>query len=68
VIDRRGLIFAACYGAIVTTVAYLLARGSILWFIAIMVLLGLAVRVWAVWYRRRHGLPMRRVRLPRKPK
>ena len=66
--ERRGLIFAACYGAIVTTVAYLLARGSILWFVVIMVIVGVAVRAWALWYRRRHGLPMRRARPPNEPK
>jgi Flp pilus assembly protein TadB len=66
--DRRGLIFAACFGAVVTTVAYLLARGSLLWFIAIMVIVGVGVRVWALWYRRRHGLPMRRTRPPKEAK
>ena len=57
--DRRGLVFAACYGAIVTTVAYLIAHGSIIVFIAVMVAFGLLARGWALWYRRRHGLPLR---------
>ena len=35
--DRRGFVFAAVYGAATTTVAYLLAAGSLVWFIAIMV-------------------------------
>jgi len=64
--DRRGLIFAAVYGAVTVTVAYLLSRGSLLWFIGIMVAFGVAVRLWALWYRRRHGIPMR-ARLPRRP-
>ncbi len=57
--DRRGFVFAACYGAIITTVAYLIAHGSIIVFIAVMVASGLLARGWALWYRRRHGLPAR---------
>jgi hypothetical protein len=64
--DRRGFVFAAVYGAATTTVAYLLAGGSLVWFIAIMVAFGIGVRLWAVWYRRRHGIPLRR-RPPRDP-
>jgi len=30
VIDRRGLVFAACYGAMTATVAYLVAHGSVI--------------------------------------
>jgi hypothetical protein len=62
VMDRRGLAFAACYGAITTTVAYLIARGSIIVFISVMVAFGVFARGWALWYRRRHGLPLRRRR------
>jgi len=57
--DRRGLVFAALYGAVTVTVAYLLSRGSLVWFIAIMVAFGVAIRLWALWYRRRHGIPFR---------
>ncbi len=59
-IDRRGVVFAACYGAIAATVAYLIAHGSVVVFIAVMVALGLGMRVWAVWYRVRHGMPFRK--------
>lgn len=62
VIDRRGLVFAACYGAIAATVAYFIAHGSIIVFIVVMVLLGVGMRVWAIRYRLRHGMPLRKRR------
>jgi len=60
VIDRRGLVFAACYGAIAATVAYFIAHGSIIVFILMMVGLGVGMRVWVIRYRIRHGIPLRR--------
>ena len=59
VIDRRRLMFAACCGAIAATVAYFIAHGSIIVFILVMVGLGVGMRVWAIRYRMRHGLPLR---------
>lgn len=57
--DRRGIIHAAIYGATATAIAYGLSSGSFVAFIAIMVLFGIAIRVWAWRYRVRHGLPLR---------
>jgi len=60
VVDRRGLLFAACYGAIAASVAYLVAHGSIIVFIVVMVALAAGMRIWAIRYRIRHGIPLRR--------
>ena len=63
--DRKGLVYAAVYGATACVLAYMLAFGSLLAFIAIMVAFGIAIRVWAWRYRVRHGLPLR-APLPRR--
>ena len=57
--NRRGIIHAAIYGATATAIAYLLSSGSLVAFIAIMVVFGIAIRAWAWGYRVRHGLPLR---------
>jgi hypothetical protein len=57
--DRKGLIYAAIYGATASAIAYVLSFGSLVAFIAIMAAFGIAVRVWAWRYRARHGLPLR---------
>ena len=56
--DRRGLIYAATYGAVSVGIAYLLSFGSFIAFIALMITFGIAIRVWAWRYRVRHGLPL----------
>ena len=59
-IERRGLVFAAVYGATTVTLAYFIAHGSLVVFLAVLIGIGLAARFWAIWYRRRRGLPPRR--------
>ena len=49
---RRGLMFAAVYGAVVATVAYLVGRGNPLWMLVVMVVIGVLFRLYA--YRRIH--------------
>ena len=57
--DRKGIIYAAIYGATATVLAYLLSFGSLIAFIGIMVAFGILIRVWAWRYRVRHGLTLR---------
>jgi hypothetical protein len=58
--EWRGVAYAAIFGAVTVTVAYFVAHGSPIVFIATMVVIGIAIRLWAIWYRARHGLPLRR--------
>jgi hypothetical protein len=53
--DRRGVIYAAIYGAAAAGIAYLLSFGSLPAFIGIMIAFGITIRVWAWRYRVRHA-------------
>jgi hypothetical protein len=59
-LDGRGVAGAALFGAGTVVVAYFVAHGSLLVFIAVMVGIGVVARAWAIWYRIRHGIPLRR--------
>lgn len=51
----RGAGFAAAYGAIVASVAYLIAGGNPLWMLAVMVAIGIGFRFYAYRLIRRRG-------------
>jgi hypothetical protein len=53
----RTLLIVAAIGAATALLAYVIGRGTLLGMIAVFVVLGVGQRVWAHWYRRRHGLP-----------
>ena len=52
---RRGLVFAAAYGAVVATVAYLVAGGNPFRMLAVMIAIGALVRLYAYVLIRRRG-------------
>jgi hypothetical protein len=52
---RRGLVFAAAYGASVATVAYLVSGGNPLWMLTIMVIIGIVFRLYTSMLIRRRG-------------
>ncbi|HVM14846.1 MAG TPA: hypothetical protein VM287_11035 [Egibacteraceae bacterium] len=51
----RGAAFAAAYGAIAATLAYVIARGSPLGMLAVMIVVGVLFRVYAYSLIRRRG-------------
>jgi hypothetical protein len=51
----RGVAFASAYGAIAATIAYLLSGGNPIVMLAIMVVIGILVRVYAYRLIRRRG-------------
>lgn len=51
----RGAAFAAAYGAITAAVAYLLGRGNPVSMVAIFIVIGVAVRLYAARQIRRRG-------------
>ena len=52
---RRGLVFAAVYGAVVASVAYLVAGGNPFWMLGIMIIIGALFRLYAYLLIRRRG-------------
>jgi hypothetical protein len=63
--EWRGVLYAVIYGAATVTIAYFVAHGSLIVFILVMIGIGILIRAWAIWYRLRHDLPIRRP--PRRP-
>jgi|GEM_PF-5884109 len=53
--SRRMLAFAAVYGAVVATVAYLIAGGNPFWMLVVMVVIGVLFRLYAYRLIRRRG-------------
>lgn len=53
--NRRTLVFAAVYGAVVASVAYLVAGGNPLWMLIVMVVVGVFFRLYAYSLIRRRG-------------
>ena len=51
----RGVAFVAAYGAIAATVAYVLGRGNPFWMLVIMIIIGIAFRLYAYLLIRRRG-------------
>ena len=51
----RMLAFAAVYGAVVATVAYLVAGGNPFWMLVVMVIIGVLFRLYAYRLIRRRG-------------
>ncbi|MHB8467344.1 MAG: hypothetical protein ACYDD7_21220 [Acidimicrobiales bacterium] len=51
------LALAACWGAGTATIAYVVGRGSVVGMVIVFAVIGIGVRVWAHWYRRRHPRP-----------
>ena len=51
------LLVVAAVGAISGLLAYVIGRGTVLGMIAVFAVIGIGQRIWAHWYRRRHGLP-----------
>jgi CDP-diglyceride synthetase len=51
----RGLAFAASYGAIVATIAYVVGGGNPFWMLVVMVVIGVLFRLYASRLIRRHG-------------
>jgi hypothetical protein len=50
------LVFAAAYGAIVASVAYLVAGGDPFWMLVVMVVIAVLFRLYAYALIRRRGL------------
>jgi hypothetical protein len=44
---RRGLAFAAVYGAVAAAVAYMVAGGNPLWTLIVMIVIGVLFRLYA---------------------
>ncbi|MHB8665482.1 MAG: hypothetical protein ACYDH6_22580 [Acidimicrobiales bacterium] len=55
--NPRMLALAACWGAGTATIAYVVGRGSVVGMVIVFAVIGIGVRVWAHWYRRRHPRP-----------
>lgn len=53
--SRRMLVFAAIYGAVVATIAYLVAGGNPFWMLVVMVVIGVLFRLYAYRLIRRRG-------------
>jgi uncharacterized membrane protein (DUF106 family) len=53
---RRGFVFAAAYGAVVATVAFLVAGGNPFWMLAVMVIIGVLFRLYTYVLIRRRGM------------
>ena len=51
------MLVVAAIGAITGFLAYVIGRGTVAGMIAVFVVIGVVQRVWAHWYRTRHGLP-----------
>ena len=53
--SARGLLFAALYGAVVASVALVIARGNLFWMLIVMIIIGIAFRLYAYRLIRRRG-------------
>jgi hypothetical protein len=53
--NRRGLIFAACYGAIVAVLGYAIAQGNLLIALLVMIFIGVLFRFAAHLVIKRRG-------------
>lgn len=52
---RKGLAFAAVYGMVVATIAYLVGRGNPFWMLVVMIIIGIGFRLYAYRLIRRRG-------------
>ena len=51
------MLIVAAIGAVTALLAYVIGRATVPGMIAVFVVIGVGQRVWAHWYRKRHGLP-----------
>lgn len=51
------MLIVAAIGAVTALLAYVIGRATLPGMIAVFVVIGVGQRVWAHWYRKRHGLP-----------
>ena len=52
---RRGFMFAAVYGAVVATIAYVVGGGNPFWMLVVMIVIGVVFRLYAYRLIRRRG-------------
>jgi hypothetical protein len=51
------MLIVIAVGATTAILAYVIGRGTVAGMIAVFVVIGVAQRMWAHWYRTRRGLP-----------
>ena len=52
------LLAVSAIGAVSALLAYVIGRGNIPAMIAVFAVIAVGQRVWSLWYRKRHGVPL----------